>query len=113
MVPISICTFNIENLYMRYRIFGFRTGDRFKRKILPPKELKEEGGFLPGYNMKNSFRIYNKDSWRTLTARAIRGYGDYKSEEGEDDNKKLPDILCLVEVDYSGNVYPLNGFLVS
>ena len=48
MVPISICTFNIENLYMRYRIFGFRTGDRFKRKILLPKELKEEGGFLPG-----------------------------------------------------------------
>jgi endonuclease/exonuclease/phosphatase family metal-dependent hydrolase len=102
MIPVSICTFNIENLFMRYRVFDFRSGDKFKRKVLSPRELKEKGGFLPGYNMKNSFRIYDKDSWRTLTARAIKGYADYKREEGteeSDDDKKLPDILCLVEVD--------------
>jgi endonuclease/exonuclease/phosphatase family metal-dependent hydrolase len=99
MIPVSICTFNIENLYMRYKVFDFRSGDKFKRKILSPKELKEKGGFLPGYNMKNSFRIYDKDSWRTLTAKAIKGYSDQRRVEGESNNKKLPDVLCLVEVD--------------
>ena len=99
MIPVSICTFNIENLYMRYKIFDYRTGDRFKRKILSAKELREKGGFLPGYGMKNSFRIYDKDSWRKLTARAIKGYGDFTGRGGGPDDKKLPDILCLVEVD--------------
>jgi endonuclease/exonuclease/phosphatase family metal-dependent hydrolase len=101
MIPVSICTFNIENLYMRYKIFDYRTGDRFKRKILSAKELREKGGFLPSYEMKNSFRIYDKDSWRMLTARAIKGYGDFtgRGRGGGAHNKKLPDILCLVEVD--------------
>jgi len=83
---------------MRYKVFDYRTGDRFKRKILSAKELREKGGFLPSYGMKNSFRIYDKDSWRKLTARAIKGYGDFTGGRGPDD-KKLPDILCLVEVD--------------
>ncbi len=87
MIPVSVCTFNIENLYMRYRVFDYRTGDKFKRKVLSPKELKEKGGFLPGYNMKNSFRIYDKDSWRTLTARAIKGFGNREGEKGLGNNK--------------------------
>ena len=99
MIPVSICTFNIENLYMRYKVFDYRTGDRFKRKILTAKELREKGGFLPSYEMKNSFRIYDKDSWRKLTARAIKGYGDFRARGRGPDDKKLPDILCLVEVD--------------
>ena len=114
MIPVSICVFNIENLYMRYRIFDFRTGDKFKRKILSPKELREKGGFLPGYNLKDSFRIYDKGSWRTLTAKAIKGYSNPGNGDKGIDN--LPDILALEEVDsmdalrlfnekYLGNYY--------
>lgn len=97
MIPISICTFNIENLYMRYRVFDFRTGDKYKRKVLTPKELREKGGFLPGYNLRNSFRIYDKDAWRTLTATAIKGYS--KPSNGGVGVDNLPDILALEEVD--------------
>ena len=46
MIPVSICTFSIENLYMRSRGFDFRTGDKYKRKVLTPKELREKGGFF-------------------------------------------------------------------
>ena len=91
---ITICTFNIENLFTRYKVFGYLPNDQFKRKVLAEEELEKEGGFLPGQMYKNSFKIFDKGSWRKLTAKAIKGYGESKGE-----NSSLPDILCLQEVD--------------
>ena len=45
---IRVCTFNVENLFARYKVFGFMAADKFKREIRSPMELKEKGGFLPG-----------------------------------------------------------------
>lgn len=92
MGNLTICTFNVENLFVRYKVFGYLPGDKFKRKLLSEEELEEKGGFLPGQLFKNSFKIFDKEEWRNLTARAIKGYGD----KGE---KKFPDILCMQEVD--------------
>lgn len=90
---VTICTFNVENLFMRYRVFGYLPGDKYKRKVLTEKELTEEGGFLPSQLYKSSFKIFDKGAWRSLTAKAIKGYGDHKGDN------KMPDILCMQEVD--------------
>jgi hypothetical protein len=68
MSNITICTFNVENLFVRYKVFGYLPADKFKRKILTEKELEEHGGFLPGQLFKNSFKIFDKGDWRKLTA---------------------------------------------
>jgi len=60
--------------------------------VLTEKELEEKGGFLPGQLFKNSFKIFDKEEWRKLTASAIKGYGDKGG-------KKFPDIVCMQEVD--------------
>ncbi len=92
MNNLTICTFNVENLFVRYKVFGYMPGDKFKHKIISDEELEKEGGFLPGQLLKNSFKIFDKDEWRTLTATAIKGYGDKGG-------KKFPDIVCMQEVD--------------
>lgn len=92
MENVTICTFNVENLFVRYKVFGYLPGDKFKRKVLTEKELEEYGGFLPGQLFKNSFKIFDKNDWRKLTAKAIKGYGDKGG-------KKFPDIICMQEVD--------------
>jgi endonuclease/exonuclease/phosphatase family metal-dependent hydrolase len=93
MSNVTICTFNVENLFVRYKVFGYLPGDKFKRKVLTEKELEEHGGFLPGQLFKNSFKIFDKDDWRKLTAKAIKGYGDGGG------GKNFPDIICMQEVD--------------
>ena len=92
MENVTICSFNVENLFVRYKVFEFLPGDKFKRKVLSPKELEQKGGFLPGQLYKSSFRLFDKEEWRKLTAKAIMGYGD-------NGGKKFPDIVCLQEVD--------------
>lgn len=92
MENVTICTFNVENLFARYKVFGFLPGDKFKRKVLTETELEEQGGFLPGQLFKNSFKIFDKDDWRKLTAKAIKG----QANKG---GKKFPDIICMQEVD--------------
>jgi hypothetical protein len=47
--------------------------------------------------LRSSFRIYDKDAWRTLTATAIKGYCNPSNGGAGVDN--LPDILVLEEVD--------------
>lgn len=89
---MTICTFNVENLFVRYKVFGYLPGDKFKRKVLTENELEEEGGFLPGQLFKKSFKIFDKDDWRKLTAKAIKGQEDKGG-------KKYPDIICMQEVD--------------
>lgn len=105
---ITICTFNVENLFARYKVFGFLPGNQFKKEILKPEELEEKGGFLPGqiYAPKESFQIFDKGQWRVLTAKALKG-----------NTENYPDIACLQEIedirvlrkfnrDYLGNAYP-------
>lgn len=108
MTSITICTFNVENLFGRYKVFGYLPGDKFKKQILTPKELEDKGGFLPGqiYAPKNSFQVFDKEQWRLLTAKALKG-----------NTENYPDIACLQEVenlgvlrkfnkDYLKNIYP-------
>lgn len=94
MISVNVCTFNIENLFMRYKIFGYTASPNPFRKILTPEELEEAGGFLPTPKWKNSFQLYNKGHWRDLTASAIR-----RAETNESSNYPMPDILCLQEVE--------------
>lgn len=87
MSSVTICTFNVENLFGRYKVFGYYPGGR---RVLSPEELEEKGGFLPGqiFAPKNSFQIFDKDQWRELTSQALKG----KTED-------FPDIACLQEVE--------------
>lgn len=107
MSSVTICTFNVENLFGRYKVFGYLPADKFKKQIIPPEELGDKGGFLPGeiYAPKNSFQIFDKDQWRLLTAKALKG-----------NTENYPDIACLQEIenlrvlrqfnkDYLGKVY--------
>jgi endonuclease/exonuclease/phosphatase family metal-dependent hydrolase len=78
----------MENLFLRYKVFGYLPGGPSKKSILSEKELQSEGGFLPSQRWKNSFKLFDKDAWRLLTAKAIkRGDGN------------PPDILCVQEVE--------------
>ncbi len=108
MTTITICTFNVENLFGRYKVFGYMPADQYKKQVLSKDELEEKGGFLPGeiYAPKNSFQIFDKEQWRTLTAKSLKGK-----------TANYPDIACLEEVenirvlrkfndDYLGKAYP-------
>lgn len=89
MTTITICTFNVENLFSRYKVFSFLPGDQYKHKVLSPEELDDKGGFLPGeIASKDSFDIFTKGEWRTLTAKALKG-----------NTENYPDIACLMEVE--------------
>ena len=94
MESVIICTFNVENLFMRYKIFGFTASPKPFRNILTAEELKEGGGFLPTPKWKKSFQLYDKGPWRELTAAAIR-----RAEPNDISNYSMPDILCLQEVE--------------
>ena len=37
-VSVDVCTFNIENLFMRYKIFGYTASLNPFRKILKPED---------------------------------------------------------------------------
>lgn len=86
---VRICTFNVENLFMRYKIFGYKPGGNAKHPILTPNELEQTGGFLPNQKWKNSFKIFDQEEWRDLTANVII----------HNDCTQIPNILCLMEVE--------------
>lgn len=78
----SLATFNVNNLFVRYR-FGQRfPGDMSgKSAVIDPLE-----GYLPIYE-QGAFRLFNPLQ-RDLAAMAITG-----------DGTRLPDVLCLQEVE--------------
>lgn len=89
MKKLTICSFNVENLFGRYKAFDYMPGDQYKRKVMTPEELQELGGLHPGeLSAKNSFSVFDKDDWRKVTAKALKGNTD-----------NLPDIACLIEVE--------------
>jgi len=77
-----LCTFNVNNLFARYRFGKTFPGDMSgKSKIEDP-----DHGYLPVYNLSN-WELFNQTQ-RQLAVKSITR-----------DGSVLPDILCLVEVE--------------
>jgi endonuclease/exonuclease/phosphatase family metal-dependent hydrolase len=78
----TICTFNVNNLFVRYR-FGRRfPGDRTAASLIED----EAWGYLPVYD-PDLMTLFNPEQ-RELAARALTN-----------DETDLPDIVCLQEVE--------------
>lgn len=78
----SLATFNVNNLFVRYRFGQAFPGDASgKSAVTDPLE-----GYLPIYE-QDAFRLFNPLQ-RDLAAKAITG-----------DGTRLPDVLCLQEVE--------------
>lgn len=81
-MAITICAFNVNNLFVRYKFGKKFPGD------MGTKSLVGEGwGYLPAYQ-KGLFELFSKEQ-RELAAKVIR----------RGTAKKYPDVLCLVEVE--------------
>ena len=77
----TLCTFNANNLYARYRFGEIFPGDRTGASRAPPG-----WGYLPPYD-ENIIELFNFEQ-RQLAAWAITGK-----------NQRWPDVLCLQEVE--------------
>jgi endonuclease/exonuclease/phosphatase family metal-dependent hydrolase len=104
-MPVTICTFNANNLYVRYRFGSTFPGDRSGRSMVENPNF----GYLPVYD-PDLLEIFNPVQ-RTLSARALT-----------QDGTILPDVICLQEIeslialrhfneDFLGSSYPY-AFLV-
>ena len=82
----AICTFNVNNLYARYRFGATYPGDKAK------KSAAEAGwGYLP-INEDGMIELFNQEQ-RALAARALaRGKANPKPGD-------FPDVACLQEVE--------------
>jgi hypothetical protein len=81
-VAITPCTFNANNLFVRYRFGQTFPGDMSGKSAVNDPTL----AYLPMYN-PGMFDLFNPQQ-RDLTARAL-------SREGTG----LPDVLCLQEIE--------------
>jgi endonuclease/exonuclease/phosphatase family metal-dependent hydrolase len=81
-MPVTICTFNANNLYVRYRFGSKFPGDRSGRSAVENPNF----GYLPVYD-PDLMEIYNPVQ-RALSARAITR-----------DGAVLPDVICLQEIE--------------
>lgn len=78
----TICTFNVNNLYARYRF-----GQTFPGDMAGKSRVENAGfGYLPQYS-NSEFELFNQ-SQRELAGLAI-----------SDDKKSYPDVVCLQEVE--------------
>ena len=80
-MPI-ICTFNANNLFVRYRFGNTFPGDVAAKSLVEDPST----GFLPLYNPA-LFEIFN-ETQRKLAAKAITN-----------ENKSFPDVICLQEIE--------------
>lgn len=78
----TICTFNANNLYVRYRFGATFPGDMSGKSAVEDPRF----GYLPLYNAE-AFELFNPDQ-RKLTARAISRGG-----------ASWPDVICLQEIE--------------
>jgi len=85
--PVNICTFNVQNLFARYKKFVKIPGEKGNKYVPSIKELKEKGGFLPSQQWKSAFAPYKKEN-KKFTALSLFN---------EDIEK--PDIVFLQEVE--------------
>lgn len=85
MKRVTICTFNVENLFVRYKFSPLPPGIISKKA--PEADVLKGFGYLPQSFSKNNFSLYKEEA-RTLTALALtRG------------NTVHPQICCLQEVE--------------
>src|SRR2546429_5601569 len=86
---VSFATFNVNNLFVRYRFTDHYPGQRKKVSELTKAE-EAKFGFLPGNILgkdAKNYRIFNAAT-RKVAAEILRG-----------DDAELPDILCLQEIE--------------
>jgi endonuclease/exonuclease/phosphatase family metal-dependent hydrolase len=81
-VAHTICTFNANNLYVRYRFGRTFPGDRSAASMIED----EEWGYLPMYD-PDLMTLFNPEQ-RELAARAMTN-----------DKTNYPDLICLQEVE--------------
>ena len=84
-MPHTICTFNVNNLFVRYRFGQAFPGD-MSGKSQVDAALAATFGFLP-MNQPGGYDIFAPEM-RALAAQAIRRGGT-----------KLPDVICFQEVE--------------
>ena len=78
----TVCRFNVNNLYVRYRFGASFPGDQSAKSAVDDPTQ----GYLPMYNQA-AFELFNPEQ-RTLASEAVtRGGGD------------PPDVVCLQEVE--------------
>ena len=71
MGKVTICSFNVENLYLRYDFTPMPPGIRTEE--IPEEDFVKGVGYLPAnYLNKKDFTLY-RDSARELTALALTG----------------------------------------
>jgi endonuclease/exonuclease/phosphatase family metal-dependent hydrolase len=81
-VAFTLCTFNVNNLFVRYRFAATFPGDVSGKSAVEDPTL----GYLPMYN-PGSFEFFNPEQ-RALAAQALTR-----------DGQSLPDVVCLQEVE--------------
>lgn len=84
MKKLTICTFNVENLFLRYNFFSLPPGITSKKA--PKADVVKGIGYLPPAYAKN-YSLFKEDA-RVLTAQALTR-----------DHTVYPDICCLQEVE--------------
>jgi len=78
----TLCTFNVNNLFVRYRFGQKFPGDMGSKSLTPDPAF----GYLPVYD-PDLFQIFNEKQ-RKLAVRALTN-----------DGQSFPDIICLQEVE--------------
>jgi endonuclease/exonuclease/phosphatase family metal-dependent hydrolase len=81
-MSVTLCTFNANNLFLRYRFGNKFPGDMFDKSMVDDVGW----GYLPEYK-PHLFEVFSPEQ-RTLAARAVKRGGT-----------ALPDILCVQEVE--------------
>lgn len=81
-MAITVCAFNVNNLFVRYKFGKKFPGDMGEKSL-----VGGDWGYLPIYQ-KGMFELFSKEQ-RELAAKVIR----------RGTAKKYPDVLCLVEVE--------------
>lgn len=81
-MPHTLCTFNVNNLFVRYQFGQTYPGDRAASSLVEDPRT----GYLPVYNPA-LFVLFNPTQ-RGLAARALT-----------DDHQSSPDVVCLQEVE--------------
>lgn len=93
MTKLKIGTFNVENLFNRYKLLGYERGSLAKKKPVDPEKFVEEGGHINmlGWSIDNFGPI--SKSARAATAAVII--------------ENQPEILAIQEVE---NLFALLAF---
>lgn len=81
-MSVTLCTFNANNLFLRYKFGNKFPGDMFDKSMVDDVGW----GYLPEYK-PHLFEVFSPEQ-RTLAARAVKRGGT-----------ALPDILCVQEVE--------------